>query len=72
MNDFDENEFAKLAEKLANAFIDVYVHNCTKVPKAYVLMAMTGALAACSSEAGAERDKVVAALNSAFDDIEAG
>lgn len=68
----DEAAFNAVAEKMAGSFTELYASHCAKAAKPFVLMAMTGALAACATEAGAERDKVIAALNSAFDDIEEG
>jgi hypothetical protein len=68
----DEATLNALADDLAGAFAELYAAQCAKAPKALVLMAMTGALAACATEAGAARENIVAAINSAFDDIEAG
>lgn len=65
-----DGEFNKAAEKLGGAFVELYAKSCDTFPKAFVLTAMTGALAACATEAGATRDKVTAALNAAFDDID--
>lgn len=67
-----EAELDALAQKIAGTFAEVYAAYCDKVPKPFVLVGMTGALAACAAEAGMERNCVVDALNSAFDDIEAG
>lgn len=68
----DDAEFTALSEKIAHSFVEVYAAYCEKVPKSFVLVSMTGALAACATEAGAERGKIVAAINAAFDDIGAG
>jgi hypothetical protein len=67
-----DDELAALAQKIAGSFAEVYAAYCDKVPKPFVVVGMTGALAACANEAGIERSRVVDALNSAFDDIEAG
>lgn len=59
-----------LAEQIADSFVGAYEKWCAaKVPRDSVLAAMAGALAACAAEAGATRESVVAALNSAFDEI---
>lgn len=67
-----EDEFTEAARKAAEQYIELYSKHCEHLPKAFVIMAMTGALAACATEAGAVRDNLINALNSAFDDIEEG
>lgn len=65
-----EDDFNAAAEKLASSFTELYAAHCSKTQKMFVVLAMTGALAACATEAGMDRHKLVAALNSAFDDID--
>ena len=65
-----EDDLSALAEKVGNSTVDLYARLCQRIPKMLVLTGMTGGLAACATEAGADREKVIAALNSAFDDIE--
>jgi hypothetical protein len=67
-----EAELISIIDKVANDTIEVYGLYCRRVPKVFVVTAMAGALAACASEADIHRDVVVAALTSAFDDIEHG
>lgn len=49
---------------------EVYAQHCTLVPKVIAITVLSGALAACATEAGFKRNNVIDAVNSAFDDIE--
>ena len=67
-----DEQLAAACATIGSAFVELYGAMCDKVPKAVVITGMTGALAACAMESGMGREGVAAALNSAFDDIEAG
>ena len=64
-----ERELEAACAGVGERTINLYADLCAKIPKAIVVTGMTGGLAACAVEAGFDRDKVVAAINSAFDDI---
>ncbi len=65
-----EKELNALCGFISEKTIDLYATLCQKIPKPVVLTGLSGALAACATEAGFPREKVLAAINSAFDDIE--
>jgi hypothetical protein len=67
-----EADLSELMTKVADDMIEVYGLHCNHAPKVFILTAMAGALSACASEAGVDCKMIVAVLNSAFDDIEAG
>jgi hypothetical protein len=66
----DEAELNALCERIANRFIDCYGECSVLAPKPIILVGMTGALAALARTNGFERQKIIDALNSSFDDIE--
>lgn len=57
-------------QEIGKAVINLYTICCESIPKSIVIAGLTGGLAACAAEANLPRDRLIAALNSAFDGLE--
>lgn len=67
-----EEQINAACQKMGEKFLELYGECCKSYNKILVVTAMTGALAACVKEMGYSRNNLIDAVNSAFDDIEAG
>ena len=63
-----DEEFEDLCDGSAKLILDATMHMDPMVR----ILALTGALGACDHAFGATRQQTINAINSAFDDIEAG
>lgn len=63
-------ELDAACSEVGNKLVELYAKLCERHPPAIVMAGMTGGLAACAVVAGSNRESVVSALHSAFDDIE--
>lgn len=65
-----QDELETVHAAIGLAVCDLYAACCEVLPKPIVIAGLTGGLAACATKAGVPREKVLAAINSAFDAIE--
>jgi hypothetical protein len=65
-----DEDLDKACLLIGEELVKLYINMNKKYPKQIVITAMTGTLATCATIAGYKREGILAALNSAFDDIE--